>query len=231
MGHIYMLKNKVNGKIYIGQTRRPIHKRLAEHETGNNIHCQGIYNAIRKYGWDNFETDYYECPDEDLNFDENLLVREMGTLSPGGYNLMEGGGSGGKHSKESIQKMREAQLGEKNHNYGKTPSEETRRKLREANIGKTASDKTKQKISEALIGRIHTVKTRGKMSDSVRGEKNHGSKRVYQYDLDGTFIKSFGSCGEAARYIDKDRPNISACARGNTNYKTAYGFKWSYTKL
>jgi hypothetical protein len=42
---------------------------------------------------------------------------------------MEGGGSGGKHSKESIQKMREARLGEKNHNYGKTFSEETKKKM------------------------------------------------------------------------------------------------------
>jgi len=226
-----MLKNKVNGKIYIGQTRRPIHKRLAEHETGKNIHCKGIYNAIQYHGWDNFETDYYECPDEDLNFDENLLVREMGTLSPGGYNLMEGGGSGGKHSKESIQKMREARLGEKNHNYGKTPSEETRQKLREANLGKTHSEETRQKLREANLGKMVSERTKRKMSDSVKGENNHGSKRVYQYDLEGNLIGSFGSCGEAARYIDKDRPNISACARGTTRYNTAYGFKWSYTKL
>jgi group I intron endonuclease len=229
MGHIYMLKNKINGKIYIGQTTRPIQTRLKEHETGKNIHCQGIYNAIRKYGWKNFETDYYECPDEDLNFDENLLVREMGTLSPGGYNLMEGGGSGGKHSKESIQKMREARLGEKNHNYGKTPSEETRQKLREANLGKTLSEETKEKISKAKIGKTLSQESKQKMSDSKKGDKNHGSKRVYQYDLAGKLIGSFGSCGEAARYINKDRPNISACASGER--KTAYRFKWSYTKL
>jgi group I intron endonuclease len=62
MGYIYMLKNKVNGKIYIGQTTRPIRKRLGEHETGESRKCRAIYNAIQYHGWDNFEKDWYECP-------------------------------------------------------------------------------------------------------------------------------------------------------------------------
>ena len=69
-----------NGKSYIGQTIRSIEKRLEEHRKGNSKRCRLIYRAINKYGWENFEQDWYECPDEDLNFDEDLLVREMGTM-------------------------------------------------------------------------------------------------------------------------------------------------------
>ena len=49
MGYIYMLTSPY-GKIYIGQTTRPIHKRLQEHGTGVSKDCRAIYNAIQKHG-------------------------------------------------------------------------------------------------------------------------------------------------------------------------------------
>lgn len=88
MGHIYMLTSP-SGKSYIGQTTRPIEKRFKEHQLERSG-CIAIRDAIQKYGWENFEKDYYECPDEDIDFDEELLIREIGTLSPDGYNLKEG---------------------------------------------------------------------------------------------------------------------------------------------
>ena len=218
-----MLKNKKNGKIYVGQTIRSIENRFEEHRAGRSSRCRAIYNAIQYHGWDNFEKDYYECPDEDLNFDEELLVREMGTLSPNGYNLMEGSG---KPSEESKQKNRDAHLGEKSYMFGIPKSDETRQKLSEAHLGKTLSEETKQKISEAKIGHDVSGETKQKMSEAKRGENNHNSKRVYQYDLDGNLIGSFASTGEAGRHLKKDGMNISACARGEQ--KTAYKFKWSY---
>jgi len=235
MGYIYRIENKINGKIYIGQTIRPIHKRIEEHRTGKSNGCRAIYNAIQYHGWENFDKDWYECPDEDLNFDEDLLVREMGTLAPEGYNLKEGGGATGKPSEEAKQKMREAQL-------GKTMSEESKQKMSESKLGenhnmygKTHTDDTKRKMSEvkkgkknSRYGKIHNEETKRKMSEAKLGEKNHTSKRVYQYDLGGTCIRSFGSTGEAGRHLKKYAANISACASGSDKYKTAYGFKWSY---
>ena len=212
-----MLKNKINGKIYIGQTIRPIHRRLRQHETGESKGCRAIYGAIQKYGWKNFEKDYYECPDEDLNFDEELLVREMGTLSPGGYNLIEGGGSRGKRSEETKRRIGDG-------NRGKIRSEECKRKNKESQLGEKGN----------RYGIPHTKESIQKMVEATLGENNHASKRVYQYDLDGAFINSFGSSEEAARQLKGEGTygsSIRACARGKRNYNTAYGFKWSYTKL
>ena len=196
------------GKTYIGQTIRHIQVRLEEHRTGRSKGCRGIYNAINKYGWENIEKDWYECPDEDLNKHEELMVEVFGTLSPNGYNLREGGGNRGKLSEETKQKL----SGENHHMWGKTHSKETKQKNREAHLGRKQSEEHNKKNRESNLG-----------------EKSICSKRVYQYEIDGTFIDSFGSTEEAGRHFKKDGSSIRECARGARRSKTAYGFKWSYT--
>ena len=247
MGFIYKLTlKKESRKAYIGQTIRDIHKRLEEHQQSSSK-CRAISAAIQKHGWENFDKEWYEVPDEDLNFYEEMLVALLGTLAPGGYNLMEGGSSAGKRSEETKQKMREAKSGEKNYNYGKTLSEESKQKNREAHIGMTHTDETKQKLKEAnsgeknpmygktgekhpKFGKEHTEETKKKQSEANSGEKNHASKKVYQYTIDGTYVDEYDSSGEATRALGKTYgTNISACARGDC--KTAYGFKWSREKL
>ena len=277
MGYIYMLKSP-SGKIYIGQTIRPIEKRLKEHREGKSKRCRAIYNAIQYHGWENIEKDWYYCPDEDLNKHEELMVEVLGTLSPGGYNLKEGGGNRGKaseetrhlqrevklgennpmygragennpmygkkHTKEAKQKMKKINGGENNPMYGKTHSDEAKQKQREAklgknnpNYGKTPSEETKQKLRKVnlgennpMFGKMHTEESKQRNREANSGENHPKSKRIYQYDLDGTFIDSFASSGDAGRHFKKKNGSIiSTCARGNTRRKNAYGFKWSYT--
>ena len=233
-----MLKSP-SGKIYIGQTTRSIEKRLEEHREGKSSHCRAIYNAIQFYGWENIEKDWYYCPDEDLNKHEELMVEVLGTLSPGGYNLKEGGGNRGKASEETRQKISEATKGENHPMYGKKHSDESKQKNRKSNLGKKQSEEIKQKKREAALGeknhnfgkngknshwygKTHSTETKQKQS-----RNSHTSKRVYQYDLDGNFIDSFGSSREAGRHLNKDGSCIRTCARGKR--KTAYKFKWSHT--
>ena len=152
MGFIYMLTFP-SEKSYIGQTIRDIHKRLEEHQYASSG-CVAVSRAIKKYGWENVKKEWYECPDEDLNFYEEMLVALLGTLSPGGYNLMEGGGSKGKPSEETKRRISEALSGEKHYWYGKT--------------GEKAF----------WYGKEHTEETKKKMSEAKSGEKAYNSKRV-----------------------------------------------------
>lgn len=60
-GVVYCAKNKINGKCYIGETVSKFYIRQSAHK-GNALKPKekrdfesAFYNAIRKYGWDNFE--------------------------------------------------------------------------------------------------------------------------------------------------------------------------------
>jgi group I intron endonuclease len=112
VGKIYILISP-SGKKYAGQTTQPIHKRFKRHQSKSSS-CVAIREAIQKHGWDAFEKHYFEVVDDwDLDYIELILVEELDSLVPNGYNLKEGGGSHGKASEETKRKISEAQIGEK----------------------------------------------------------------------------------------------------------------------
>lgn len=228
IGHIYIATNKKNGKCYIGQTIRSIHQRLGEHQLESSK-CRAFACAIKKHGWGAFHIEWYECPVDELNKHEKWMIQLMGTLAPDGYNLTEGG-TNRRPSEETRQKMSEALSGEKNPMWGEHHSEETKQKQSEAMSGEKNHMFGKIGEKNPNFGSKRSKETKQKQSEAKQGEKNHMSKRVYQYDLDDTFIGSFASADEAARYIKKPDGGsaIRACARGER--KTAYRFKWSNDK-
>ena len=76
MLYIYKFTNKINGKIYIGQTndieqRKRGHKSTAFNEKSHDYHC-AFHNAIRKYGLDNF--DFEAAYSKQLNFVKTFSV-------------------------------------------------------------------------------------------------------------------------------------------------------------
>lgn len=57
------------------------------------------------------------------------------------------------------------------------------------------------------------------------------SKPVYQYTLDGKFVREWFSATEVQQQTGWNHCNIAACCRGDRRFKSAYGFRWSYTHL
>ncbi len=89
-GTVYKLTNTVNGKIYIGQTRRPLYKRFNEHCCANSA----IGRAIRKYGKDKFTKEIIAVCEskEELDSCESRYIAEYKSNDPNfGYNRTEGG--------------------------------------------------------------------------------------------------------------------------------------------
>lgn len=87
---IYKITNKINGRIYIGQSKN-IKARMGGHKYGEQV----VDMAIRKYGWHAFKKEAIEV--FPLNTPENvILYREMfwikflkSHVRYGGYNLRE----------------------------------------------------------------------------------------------------------------------------------------------
>lgn len=88
-GKIYKITNKVNGKVYIGQTRYTLEFRWKQH-----IHKKDntyFHNAIKKYGPDNFQIELLEeCPVEILDSREVFYIAKYNSFKDG-YNLTIGG--------------------------------------------------------------------------------------------------------------------------------------------
>ncbi len=101
-GEIYIVKNILNNKIYIGQTKCIISGRKYGGKTRWQVHkyrafkykndCNIFYNAIRKYGIENFQMNILiKCNIDELDFYEKKYIKEYNSLYPNGYNIETGG--------------------------------------------------------------------------------------------------------------------------------------------
>lgn len=97
---IYKYTNKINGHHYIGQSinlemRQYGHKSSAFNEKSSDYNSQ-FHQAVRKYGWDNFEYEIIAelTPDEytkdGLNALERYFIKYYNSFH-NGYNATEGG--------------------------------------------------------------------------------------------------------------------------------------------
>ena len=89
---IYIHKNKINGKVYIGQTCET----LARRARGGYGYkgCPHFYNAIQEYGWDNFEHLILEenLTSNEADIREAFWIEAFNSTNPEkGYNIQVGG--------------------------------------------------------------------------------------------------------------------------------------------
>lgn len=95
-GYIYKITNQINGKVYIGQTKRPIKQRWWEHKNASkNKNNPGydypLYRAFRKYGIHNFKIEEIEkCTYDKLDEREIYWIKYFNSFH-NGYNLTLGG--------------------------------------------------------------------------------------------------------------------------------------------
>lgn len=108
-GVVYFITNQVNGKGYVGQTTDSVNRRWKAHCAARS-RCCAIAAAIRKHGDDAFKIEVVATAfsRDELNKFECEAVERLGTLSPNGYNIKEGGGSKGKWSAEGLESLRRA---------------------------------------------------------------------------------------------------------------------------
>lgn len=149
---VYMHTNKINGKKYIGITSQKPEYRWSNGEGYRG--CPYLYHAIKKYGWDVFS---HEILFSGLELQEaeqkeiELIAEHKSNQKEYGYNVSNGGNCQGKMSEETKRKISDtlkgrqfteehrkkksqAQMGERNHRFGKHHTKDEIEKIRKANI-------------------------------------------------------------------------------------------------
>ena len=209
---VYKVTNRVNGKVYIGQTTRTIAIRWKQHCNPANDQCLALHRAINKYGKENFTVEQIDVASdsEELNKKEQYWIAHYDSIAPKGYNMTTGGGQG-------------------------EIAEETRYRLGNANRGKHLSEETKKKMSEARKGFKMSPES---IAKSVAGKRANGNyawlKEVSMKGVEKT-SKSircvetgvvYSSIANAANENGIHSANISACLRGIR--KTSGKLHWEY---
>ena len=191
-----------NNKRYIGITKQKVNRRWRNGKgyKGN----EHFTYAIEKYGWDNIK---HEILEKNLTYieaceKEILYISKYNSANRKyGYNIEKGGFACKELSKETKQKISNA-------NKGRKHTQEFKDKISELNkgeknwwYGKHLTDKQKQIISE----------------------KN--SKKIIAYNLDGTFYKIYSSISKAAEELGCKSHSSIGNVLDKNNYQSC-NFMW-----
>jgi group I intron endonuclease len=232
MACIYKVTNKLNKKTYIGYSknfakRKSVHK---ENALKRNVGFV-FYQAIRKYGWDNFEWEIiYESWDDKhcLTVMEPYFITEYNSFGENGYNMTRGGERGPDTIKRkplteeqknniSVQTKKNALRGENHPMYGTKANSKFLQSAKTSMLGKQHSEETKKQQSNSrkeylklnnagMLGKKHSTETKQKMK----------SKRLEKWELYN---------GETKQTILID-DLMEYSTINNINYKTVYA--WTY---
>ncbi len=180
---IYIIQNKINNKIYVGQTNNPKQRWIDHRKPINkNKYKSYLYYSMDKYGVENFvfsileeftsenEQTVIDCANESEEFFIALLMAQDRSI---GYNVDPGGNNKIK-TFETRQKLSLALKGKKKKPFSK----ETRKKMSIAHIGKVFSKEHKSKISNSkkgnkfAVGTVCSKKHKQQISIANKGNKH-----------------------------------------------------------
>ncbi len=240
-GFIYKIKNLTNGKIYIGQTTRPLHKRVYEYKSAfnlNKFYNQHLLNAFNKYGWENFDFSIVDTAPtiNELNKKEIYYIKKYNTTNKDvGYNI-ELGGLNNIPPLDTIKKMSQSHLGKKQHDtwinkriapagsdeakkYGRVKTDEEKKMLSEKSprywLNKKRDDETIKKISK-------TKKEKG----LSQKQKNLLYKKVFVKDVNtNEILNLYDSTTAASKVVGVNQSTISRWCKNN---KVVINKRWSY---
>ena len=189
MYNIYKLTNIIDGKSYIGQTKRSVSTRINEHKfSSKKRQISALHTAINDFGINSFSVQTLEtCSDEDCNIREQYWIDKFKSNDPElGYNIAKGGKG----------------------NPGLEVSESTKEKLRLRNKGFS------KKAREAKVIAATGVRVSAKVAELNRERGLEISKTVLQYSMVGELLNEFPSIIEASRVTNTDRRTIQRQLNG-----------------
>lgn len=220
---IYKITNKINGKVYIGQTVQYSTRRISNHKyylRHNKHYATHMQRAWNKYGEDSFTFEHIDKASniDELNEKEQYWIAFYKSIDPNfGYNS-DRGGKNKRMTDRQKEALRQRMIGN-THSVGKKQN---------------LSDEQRKRRSETAIknntGRIYSKETRKKIGDHFRGEKSvffgkpgMNSKQILYINEN----KIYHSILTAAKELGHCRKTIRAVCDGKKDSIKGRKFKYA----
>lgn len=212
---IYKHTNKINGKVYIGQTGQEVKARWKGGSGYNK--CSYFWKAIKKYGWNNFKHEilFNDLTLKEANVIEEFCIAYYKSNDPDyGYNLRSGGLNYAPnemarlHLSEALKKCNRNLKKENNPMWGRKHSLEAKEKM----------SKAKQSVfgeSNSFYGKHHTEETKRKLSIN---------KGIPVRCVETGVV--YHSATEAEKLTVANRKGIANCCKGKQ--ESCAGYHWEY---
>lgn len=220
---VYKYTNMINNKVYIGRTSQGLKSRAGKNGKGYKD-CRRFWNAICKYGWENFKL---EILASDLSFEESVEAeKKYIELTKSyddnyGYNILKQEPGEGSLSEETKKKISKSHKGLRPGMHKKETK--TTKYVR--------TEEHSRHISESLKGNVPwnkgiktgplTDKQKAKFSEARKGNTNSIHKPVKNL----TTGEIFRSGAEAARSVGCSRNSLYGAIRRNKPCR-GFMFEW-----
>lgn len=207
---VYVHINKVNGKRYVGITRRQPKDRW--HGGSNYKQNPHFYRAIKKYGWDGFDHVVLFSGltrDEAVSWEIALISQWNLTNPKNGYNVSNGGDGAFSISDRMRSSMSKAAK-----KRFEDPEEIEKNRERGRKRFSTAEAIERDRQSQLKFHEEHP------------DAKYLKARAVNQYLLDGRFIRSWRSITDARS--EYPGTGIQRACQNKYGSKSAAGFMWRY---
>lgn len=235
-GIIYKAINKINNKIYIGQTIRTLEDRKKEHAHPKKDKIYLFQRAIMKYGFENFEwiTIDYAFSQEELNIKEICWIQIYDSSNINkGYNLTKGGEFGKLTGEaelkrcENSRKWQIENIGKKVINLGTHKVYLTIREASECE-GVTATaislccNGTNQTAGKYMYAFYDEYSNNKDYYDNLKWENKYNTTKVINLSTN----KIYNLMTEAEKETNTPYQSISKCCR--REQKSANNYFWAY---
>lgn len=212
---VYLHVNRINGKVYVGITHYIHNPNI---RWGNGLNYKGsikFFNAILKYGWENFKHIILCRTSKDRAVILEKALIHFYKSKNNSYNIAEGGEGSNSFSNETRTKLSNKLKGRKRKLESINATVASRRLKNNYNRNPYWLWRPMNGSNNPMFGKH--------LSENAKLKKY---KKILQFNKNGDFIKEYKSIKAASTALGISSTHIVSALKGRS--KTAANYIWRY---